>query len=330
MKLTSSILFAFLGTTALVTACSSSDSANGTPGAQSASTQALIKAICNQTQKCSPLEVQIEYGDVNNCVTVASVGVTNDLPGLSYTDATIQACADAVNAADCNTAFEDIPACQFKGTLAEGKACNDSTQCASGYCKTSGQDDPTNPTADCGVCTARAADGAACTESEGCNSGSQCDPTAHTCAPRPAKGAACTPTGPTCTGGSVCIKNVCSDAIADGAPCTATDDGSDDGCKQNSQCVSGVCHPVTDFVTVVDVGQTCGVDPTTQKQAICKYSSCIGAQGLQKCTAFAKSGEPCGDDTAGTSVTQTVPDCDPTLACQNGKCVAINATIVCQ
>lgn len=310
MKLSSSICVLLVS--AGVFACSSSDK-NG-PTVNSASTQALIRALCAQNQKCDPLSFQANYGDLNTCISVETGGISTDLPGLDYTDAAINACASAVNSASCDTPFTDLAACRLKGTLANGAGCSDPTQCASTYCQVTDTNQPTNG-APCGTCAPVAADGAACTDDNGCNPGSQCDPTKHVCAPHPAKGAACDANGVACAGGSRCIKSVCADPVADGAAC----DNTEDDCGDASACVGGKCTPQSSLISIVQVGASCGADANNAKEDICQFSSCVGAQGIAKCVAFANAGEPCG--TASQNGTQTAPDCQPNLDCDNGTCV---------
>ena len=294
MHFARSFTSALVGSAILVLTACGSDS--GDAKTLSASSQALLAANCSHLQKCQPLVLEIQYGTVDNCTTVLSSDSQDNLPGNDYTDAQVKACSDAINGASCDADVGALAACQIKGTLGNGTPCNGGTQCSSGYCQLG--DDTTGSSStivgqQCGKCAPIAADGAACTEDDGCNLGSECDSTKHVCSPRPAKGAACTP-DVDCQAGSVCIASVCSDLLPAGSVC----DSSDNSCATGLACEASKCTDTSGLVVAVDVGQSCGLDPVAQKDNVCKFSSCVGATGAAKCVAFATANQPCAWTTA--------------------------------
>ena len=315
-------------TLVVVTACSSDDEK---PTATSGGTQEYAQALCNFEAKCVPLELEIEFGDVNGCITAfdSEAATAFSLNGVTITNGQLSACANAISGASCATNPTTLAACNPSGSLAVGAGCSDGIQCSSGYCatgttsttSTTGTSTETDTTDDtCGKCAARTADGGACTDDESCNAGSGCDVTKQVCAPRPGSGAACSATGVDCQDGFRCINSVCAAPVAAGGTC----DDSQNQCAANLACVSSKCTDETASITIADIGATCGVDITTQKEILCKNGSCVGAQGSQKCVARAAQGQACND---GSADAPTSPDCAFGLDCKNGTCQKNDPTL---
>lgn len=305
---------------ALITACGSGSSAGGAAGP---GVTAFAQAACARVQRCGATQFAIQFGDAATCQSfyqqIAAFGLT--LPGVATTDAEVKSCADAYNALDCNASDSSVPACQVAGTLATNAGCESDSQCQSSYCKFSANASPTAAsTADCGTCQPKSGADGACTEDAGCTSGLVCNTATSKCVQPIAKGAACDALGTPCADGTRCVGAVCTATLPDGAKC----DEAADACGGETTCQNGTCQRFDANVTVVDVGQPCGVDAATQKEVLCRHASCVGAIGSQKCVANAQAGQACStsvDSSSTSGPVQTLPDCDGFLTCKNGTCV---------
>jgi hypothetical protein len=97
-------------------------------------------------------------------------------PGNGVTVSALEACAAAMEIADCNLVDGPPQACDFRGTLPGAAQCSVSTQCKSGSCDT--RQEITTPGGgflpfECGKCTEAANLGEAC-PGGGCVAGSAC------------------------------------------------------------------------------------------------------------------------------------------------------------
>lgn len=223
----------------------------------------------------------------------------------------------------------DIP-----GTLPDGAACGDSSQCAGGLCDKSYAWGTYAPA--CGTCVSRSPVGELCVpygcaaggvcpgcKGEGCSVGFRCVP-----APRAAEGEDCTryPCAPglrcdemttrTCTApglpGAACREHsycrfgwcedgVCSDQRGEGGKCSDSLQ-----CRPGLACERSVCVPPTaPEWEGVPLGGTCdnGRDAFRCREGECRGSTCV---------ARARLGEPCDGDSSCVD--------RPFLECLDGRC----------
>ena len=322
--------FAFVGVITVVVACSSdgdtskgtssggassssgsigggTSSSGGTSGGTSSSGGALdsaiesyAKVVCARRQKCQPNSFDVSWATQDECVAdvkAANAAGIAALPGTNVGDATIKACAAALDTAVCALGTSNLADCVLKGTLPLGASCYDGRQCEVARCKRVYAD------ADCGVCTAAANEGAACFGTEDCAFGLECD--GGKCAKPLEAGAACTDGPPSCKGGLVCAKSKCATAVEIGGACTPA--GKE--CRGGLVCESGACKAPA--VKVAVLGASCKDGET------CRKSSCRGAPGVETCVAYAAVNAACD------LVKNGPPDCDPaTDYCVDGKCEA--------
>jgi hypothetical protein len=114
-------------------------------GDLAAAEQALIDAYTAKLEECTPLLI-LEPGYVDQLFA----GSRERLPGAEYTAAEVNACAVAFAGISCAQVQDSstIVGCEGlnTGTLANGDACIQSSQCQSGFCD--------RADGDCGVCAA--------------------------------------------------------------------------------------------------------------------------------------------------------------------------------
>lgn len=273
---------------------------------------------------------------------IALCKAASSAPGTSITPALLSSCADAVNTTT-QCSISDLTQCKpGPGTLADGTACGDDSQCASGDCKTTtapnGQrcgtcvktakeGEPCNVAPDnvgCGanlscdknVCVKNVpiAAGGACSFSgspgSNCTSGTYCNapltPNATgVCATIPKKGEACTTT---CATGLVCTNAVCADRLDVGGACTSS-----------TQCKTGLYCDTTAKTCaapkIAKLGETCGGSSVKCDTGLTCASSGTGST----CVAVKKSGEAC----------TPTDKCADFLSCINGVC-AVNDPGLCK
>jgi hypothetical protein len=228
---------------------SSTSSSGNTSGSSSSGggTQCATyaNAICGQLMTCDPLGLQLAYGDLATCKSVAAKDCNSSM-GITGTTglADPAACATALTA-NCNSFFETGShpplACQSKaGTVADGAACGYDAQCVAGDgCDLSQANFP-DPRCMQGQCAAFAATGDPCTQgNDDCDArtGDQCVATFKSGTP------------PTSDGNTVCQAVTYG---ANGAACVA---GTNKDCQTGFNCVANACAPV------LAAGAVC--DPTT-------------------------------------------------------------------
>jgi hypothetical protein len=172
---------------------------------------------------------------------------------------TIASGGDCVDDSECKPGFEcDKGSCTasccpgvcvtIKPQAAVGGACTGNSTCVdTAYCKqtynsTTGMVD--------GICQARVATGALCTDAGSCGSNAQCvgSTGSKTCVALAKDGADCGSSGVYCeNNASYCdpVKGTCQPRLKDGASCTVPDAGMtasySAGCLSFSQCKYGVC-----------------------------------------------------------------------------------------
>src|ERR1700722_14650824 len=200
--------------TAMLACSSSSGGATSVSPTQAASDAAA--AFCARAQACAPAYVQLEWGDVATCSSRFGAQLTGTLAatGTSDTPSQFEACAQALPGISCDDVLgHGIPApCRATpGSLANGAACGDDSQCSGGRCNV-----PVTQT--CGVCTTFAMAGASCGTDDDCDYGLQC--AGGSCATPVASGGTCDTTHP-CLPTLVCDAGKCATPSAAGASCSS-------------------------------------------------------------------------------------------------------------
>ena len=317
MKVVSSILASTV-VSGIVLACggSSSNGANGPVKVTDKTLGAIADSFCDRIAACyGDFFVKALMGDTATCKFRLELEVKASAkgPGVQIEDAEAARCKAAVDAAACNTLLADgVKECDFRGTLADGAACANDSQCTSGGCYVDAK-------TDCGKCGTRAAEGADCTSSR-CARSLTCS-AANKCVKTVAEGGACDTNIP-CEPSLSCIRAKCGKGLASGAACkNAENETPCDGfaglfCKPPSATVAdGTCAPFT----VATANQLCGVtlQPTVD-YAFCKNSQCVGATSTTRgtCKSFLEDGAAC-DATK-------QPDCQFPAKCRNGKCAMLD------
>jgi hypothetical protein len=261
-------------------------------------------ALCNKLNSCAAPLITAQYGDVMTCQARGVITCPAGLmaPSTAATPAKLDDCAKSADSLNCGQLFtRDTPAAcvPAAGKLAAGSACGDDAQCTGAYCKK-----PAGQV--CGVCSTRAAAGAACTLDADCDYKLACANSA--CVAYGAAGATCD-AGHPCGLPDICKGGVCAAPGQAGQACTPSAGGGD--CDQTAGLF---CHPtMRTCVTVmfVGAGQACGL--VNGNVVACSGSGRCKLNGLMgTCLAPAVDGAAC-DTTNG-------PDCMPPAQCVNSVC----------
>jgi hypothetical protein len=261
---------------------------------------AVTSALCERLNACSPITIQILFGDLKTCTERQKLACNDALkaPGSGLTQSALNACAQALASASCEQAIdENVPACQTTGERANGESCGTDEQCKSGYCS--------NANAQCGVCSDRLKAGVTCVADKDCQSGMVCNE-ASKCAIPSAGGTACSETQP-CQTGYYCRAGSCAANISQ-AGGTCDDLGSCD-------IIQGLfCNPTVgrcQSLKMAAAGSTCGLK--SGEFILCSAGNCelTGTDGI--CSALAKDGESCGVAAGGT-------ECMMPAKCIAGRC----------
>lgn len=238
-----------------------SESGGATRGGSDATTTATgcdhVVAMCTKLNQCAPFFLKAIYGDLASCndrlIKVCTQQSATNTTGLSQ--ASVQACETALNAATCADLFaNNIPACSFHGTLADGATCGDNTQCASAFCQLGGNL--------CGTCAAKAAAGAACASgnNDECQAGLVCSSN-KTCVAPALLGAACDDKTQPCLTGTFCTTaKTCASTVAVGTDCPGAYMNFADGtyCAAKNTTAS---PQVGTQIGTASAGQPCGLAP---------------------------------------------------------------------
>jgi hypothetical protein len=175
--------------------------------------------------------------------------------GSGMTEASLQSCADALDVASCTDVFSNnVQACSFRGTLADGAICGDNSQCLSGFCALGGTI--------CGVCANKQAAGSACASgnNDECQTGLVCS-SGKICAKPAAVGIACDDATQPCLTGSFCTTGkTCALTVAAGDACPGAYLNLGDGTVclgKNTAANPQICTQIG----TAAVGQTCGLAP---------------------------------------------------------------------
>jgi hypothetical protein len=291
-------------------ACSSSSGGSSVSATQAASD--IAKAFCAKVNTCSPLGIQVAFGDLAGCESRESALFAEALgaSGTGWTPSAVEACAQTVAGASCDDAMgHNLPsACHAPaGQLASGAACGDNAQCASGYCNLGAGNK-------CGTCAAGVGSAnASCYRDDDCAYGTLCvgsDLTAspavagHCTAPG-ASGATCDTSHP-CLKTLACKSGTCAAPDATGASCTTNSCGglAGDYC---SNAMGGTCTKVL----LAASGQPCGLVNGT-------YTACSGA-GTCPMTGTTKTCVAPAADFANCNAANG-PGCTSPAECIGGIC----------
>jgi hypothetical protein len=289
----------------VVTACSSPPISSG-HGDSSTATGACSNwatQLCDRLNACSPFALQLEYGNVTQCVTRNEPVCLNALraPGTGATPATVGSCSQLYATTSCYdmTVAKPPQGCTVAGALPAGAPCGDSSQCSgpNGYCRIADQQT-------CGVCATLASAGENCTSIRDCEYGLDCLLTCHSTGQL---GAPCDGQTTFCTGSLVCgPSGTCTEPVELGGSCAGQGSVCDGdrglSCDSKTQvCVEGIALPL---------GAQCAMPPMD-----CANGTC-GPKGT--CVPNVADGAAC-DDTSGLS-------CSTPAVCINGSCVFPDAS----
>jgi len=287
--------------------CSSSSSSSPDQSASDVAT-----ALCNKIDSCAHFYVELAYGSASTCASRLQGEVKDSLNanGTGATPATLEACAAALPGATCDQVLgAGTPAaCKPQvGTLADGTACGDNSQCKSTYCKK-----PANST--CGVCGEKAQIGGPCNVAQDCPDGSTCPVGLNSvCVNYAAAGANCNGNQP-CLPTLVCKNGTCATPDQAGQMCVPMLGGA----GSCSAATGYFCNPTNSTcqtAALAAAGATCGYDIAANSFTLCSAAgSCNVPAGRTTgtCAAAAADGASC-NPVGG-------PPCTPPAVCNNGLC----------
>jgi hypothetical protein len=148
---------------------SSSSSSGSSGGSLDADTpcSAFAQAICNRLARCSPLFIDVAFGNLDSCKEGYAI-VCDRMTRAPGAVSIPASCIDALGNG-CGEVDPALSVCRPKGSLTDGTACEFDGQCASGRCGSAGG------TPGCGLCKP-ASDAAAYTpEGGGCDNEGNCE-----------------------------------------------------------------------------------------------------------------------------------------------------------
>ena len=222
------------------------------------------------------------------------------LKGSGFTTDQINACAAAMEQVSCDQfTAGNVPfnsdACNPHGSLADGSACSNNSQCQSGQClATSG--------IQCGSCAHVQSTGQPCGGANpGCGTGLIC--LNSTCVALGGAGSSCGQAGlPSCKSGLLCVSGKCAQPIV-GKEGSSCGDSTGVNCGAGLGCIQGACTALRSS------GQSC--DGILSECAA--FSNCDVTTKL--CTALkaARLGEACGASNKSTQ-------CVEGYCAASGKC----------
>jgi hypothetical protein len=275
----------------------SGDGANGTNGADGGPTaeEACAEGAyqrCSHFSDCSPVYIQLHYGNVDTCRAniKAACMVDTAAPSSGSTPSSVEACASAIAGWDCNDYLDETngpPQCVYKGTEPNGTPCGAGPQCQSNYCAIV----PGNV---CGKCADLPAPGSSCANLTTCGTGVPCVSATQLCQPYSTLGGACG-AGIFCASNLACAGSSgtandgnCQTAIAvSGASCVNTGPGCSELQGVSCSSLSNQCEPMQ----IAAGGQSCGdvnhqyvpcgaegvcLNGTSDTPGVCRGASLVG------------------------------------------------------
>lgn len=300
-----SLAFSAVALGLCLVACSSTTAAGVGSGTPAGACDAFAQAVCNKLQECIPIGLTAQYGDVAQCTARTKQSCTNTLgaTGTGATPAALNACTSAYNGAACDALLSGtvLDACKAPaGTLADGTACGDDSQCVNRNCQKT-----TDPA--CGHCAPRGGTGSGCVVSGDCTEGLICG-AALKCVELGKQGAACSATQ-LCQANLACQNGKCDTPLAVGAQCNPAAPACN-AAKGNQCGASQTCEELK----LAKAGEACGV-VNGQITSCAAHGKCTIMKGAQSgtCAAAAADGAACD--------TQKGPLCQAPAACVKGVCV---------
>jgi hypothetical protein len=281
----------------------------------------LATAVCGRIGACSPTALAITFGTADRCLEQKALGLAKDLhaPGAAITDAGLRQCLSAIRAASCDDILGSgarLPACEMKGTLANGSVCGTGLQCRSGACAGNGDEPPVlGGRHGCGVCKDRVGVDAACAN-DPCEAGLYCRSpvktptisTPATCIAFAGAGERCADdpvVAPRCRGTAACLAGICGKRIAEGSDCPPGDT-----CEAGLTCVfegtatTGKCTKQK----IAAAGESCGY--VSGSFVACGGASwCTPSVGVVpgKCKALPTAGQDCSESEACLAPARCLP-----------------------
>lgn len=216
-------------------------------------------ALCTKLGECAPFFLKAVYGDAAMCADRLTQACTKQSlsTGSGMTEANILACETALSIATCSDVFaNNVAACTFHGTLADGATCGDNSQCASGFCSLGGNL--------CGVCAGKSAAGAACASgsNDECQTGLVCS-SGKICAQPAVVGGPCDDTTQPCLTGAFCTSaKTCALTAKAGDKCPGAYLNIGDGTLCLGKDTAASPQTSTQIGTATS-GQPCGLAPST-------------------------------------------------------------------
>jgi hypothetical protein len=268
-------------------------------------------ALCTKLNECAPFLIQAIYGNVAGCADRITSLCTEQAgsPGSGMTAGNLAACKAALQTATCIDVFSNsLPACSFRGTLADGSTCGDHSQCASAFCSTGGNL--------CGICAPKQANGGACPSggNDECQSGLVCG-SGKTCVAPGVLGGPCDDKTQPCMGGTFCTTaKTCALTVQAGQNCPGGYLSLADG----TYC-TGKDVPAAQIATAA-VGKECGLAPGAGLPA-----TLCAPGGVAACTPLADSINLLGVPTHGqcAALADDGFTCAASALCQAGaQCIA--------
>jgi hypothetical protein len=282
--------------------CSSSDVSVAAITAKEGCDQ-LAATYCGKIQSCTSFYLMLGFEDEATCKTRFSDQCVRNLAatGQGSTPAKMASCASKAASVSCADLFaSNLPAeCHpVAGTLANGVACGDASQCQSAFCGGGGG------TSTCGTCAAAPVAEAACAGGA-CPNGLECGKTDGKCHKIGNVNDVCDGDHE-CNATLVCFNGKCAAPTALGADCDPANVSSPT--RPPCDLIGGAfcnlkskkCEPIAQNAAV---GADCGLDLTSggltvcEKTAYCNITNATTYSG--KCVARVADGGAC-DATANT------------------------------
>jgi len=279
------------------------DGGSGVTNAMAASDAA--NAYCARAASCAPAYVTIAYGTTDECVQRLGASLLQGITanGSNETPSIVEECTTAITNASCSDLLgRNLPAVCTPpaGSLADGTACAEDSQCSGGRCHIAAG-------TVCGTCGEPSNAGTACSQDDDCANGMKCSAANSTCQPYGAMGAACD-ADRVCNPTYACVNGTCGAPGVANTPCTTSDECDElhgifcDGTKCTSvgfAPAAGACGLVSGVLTLCEgpAGDCQGVAAPTYRGT---------------CVAAAADGAAC-DATNG-------PMCTAPAVCVNSVC----------